>query len=104
METTIVCWGNIGKMEKQMETTLVYWGNEAGKGSVIFLSRLKLILLGGAKACAQSSNLHESIRRLDASEWLPCWEQPFLKWDRHQFYRFTVLILADQSQLNFTQA
>ena len=26
METTIVYWGYIGKMEKKMETTIVYWG------------------------------------------------------------------------------
>ena len=26
METTIVCWGYIGIMEKKMETTIVYWG------------------------------------------------------------------------------
>ena len=22
----IICWGNIGIMEKRMETTIVYWG------------------------------------------------------------------------------
>ena len=31
METTIVYWGNIGRMENEMETTetteVVYWGN-----------------------------------------------------------------------------
>ena len=26
METTIVYWGYIGIMEKEMETTIVYWG------------------------------------------------------------------------------
>ena len=26
METTIVYWGYIGIMEKNMETTIVYWG------------------------------------------------------------------------------
>ena len=26
METTIVYWGDMGKMEKKMETTIVYWG------------------------------------------------------------------------------
>ena len=26
METTIVCWGTIGRMEKKMETTIVSWG------------------------------------------------------------------------------
>ena len=27
METTIVYWGYIGIMEKEMETTIVYWGS-----------------------------------------------------------------------------
>ena len=27
MEATIVYWGNIGIMEKEMEATIVYWGN-----------------------------------------------------------------------------
>ena len=26
METTVVCWGYIGIMVKNMETTTVYWG------------------------------------------------------------------------------
>ena len=26
METTIVYWGYIGRMEKKTETTIVYWG------------------------------------------------------------------------------
>ena len=33
METTIVSWGYIGIMEKQMETTIVYQ-NERGEGEV----------------------------------------------------------------------
>ena len=27
METTVVYWGNVGKMEKNMATTIVYCGN-----------------------------------------------------------------------------
>ena len=27
METTMVVWGHIGIMEKNMETTIVYWGH-----------------------------------------------------------------------------
>ena len=26
METTIICWGYIGIMEKKMETTIICWG------------------------------------------------------------------------------
>ena len=26
METTIIYWGYIGIMEKNMETTIIYWG------------------------------------------------------------------------------
>ena len=32
METTIVYWGYIGIMEKNMETTIVYWGLYCDKG------------------------------------------------------------------------
>ena len=31
METTIVCWGDIGIMEKDMETSLVEWGIPSAK-------------------------------------------------------------------------
>ena len=26
METTIICWGFVGIVEKKMETTIIYWG------------------------------------------------------------------------------
>ena len=32
METTIVCWGCIGLMEKKKETTIVYWVIYRGNG------------------------------------------------------------------------
>ena len=41
METTIVCWGYIGIMEKKMETTMVSWGYIGIMGTRIGFKRDK---------------------------------------------------------------
>ena len=46
METTIVCWGYLGIMEKKMETTIVCWGylGDNGKENGNYYSMLGLLL------------------------------------------------------------
>ena len=38
METTIVYWGYIGKLENEMETTLAYWGYIKLRNAAVLLN------------------------------------------------------------------
>ena len=49
METTVVYWGFIGRMEKKMETTIVYWGyigsGKPGKIATLDFCEASLVML-----------------------------------------------------------
>ena len=47
METTLVCWGYIGLMEKKKETTIVYWGLYTG----VMEKNMEATILGLYREC-----------------------------------------------------